>query len=253
MRLTLSICLLVVAACGMAVAESVKSLPAPADYVSDFAGVLNESTKADLNALGRAVDTQAHAQIFVVTIHKIDDDEPVEQFANELFARWKIGPAKSDRGVLILLSIEDRKRWIEVGYGLEGILPDARVGDIGRDAVPDLQSGNYDGAVRAEFNAVADTVAKDAGVTLQTTSRYQRRSTSRSSGRSGIFGFIVLAIVVIVLLRSGGGGPGGFLAGMLLGNVLGGGRSYGGGYGGGGGFGGGEGGSSGGGGAGGGW
>lgn len=256
-------------------AESVKDIPPPTDYITDLAGVLNGSTQSDLNALCHRVDTQAHAQVFVVTVHKIDGDEPVEQFANELFAKWKIGPAKTDRGILLLFSIDDRKRWIEVGYGLEGILNDAKVGDIGREMVPDLQAANYDGAVRTGVNDVVNVIAQDAGVTItipQQQHTYHRTGNSSGGGAgSGILGFIVVLVVLFFLFRGGGGrggrgGPGGFLSGLFLGSLLGGGRSYGGGgfggdggsFGGGGddsggGFGGGEGGGSGGGGAGGGW
>ncbi|GAA3762649.1 TPM domain-containing protein [Terriglobus aquaticus] len=260
-------------------AESVKTMGPPSNYVTDLAGVLNPSTQSDLNTLLKALDTQAKAQVFVVTVHKIDDDEPVEQFANELFAKWKPGGAKTDRGVLMVFSIEDRKRWIEVGYGLEGILPDGKTGDIGRDMVPDLQAANYDGAVRAGVNEIADVIAKDAGVTLDTQPKhtYHREGSSQSSGGFGLFGSLFLLFILFLLFRGGrggrggggygGGGGGGFLSGLILGNLLGGGRSWGGrgggwGDGGGGGwgggdgggsFGGGDGGSSGGGGAGGGW
>lgn len=256
-------------------AESVKDIPPPTNYITDLAGVLNGSTQTDLNALCHRVDTQAHAQVFVVTVHKIDGDEPVEQFANELFAKWKIGPAKTDRGILLLFSIDDRKRWIEVGYGLEGILNDAKVGDIGREMVPDLQAANYDGAVRTGVNDVVNVIAQDAGVAITAPPQqhtYHRTGNSSGGGSgSGILGFIVVLVVLFFLFRGGGGrggrgGPGGFLSGLFLGSLLGGDRSYGGGgFGGGGGsfggggddsgggFGGGEGGGSGGGGAGGGW
>lgn len=255
-------------------AETVKDIPAPTNYVNDYAGVLNANTQADLNALCRSVDTQAHAQVFAVTIHKLEGDQSIEEFATDLFAKWKIGTAKTDRGVLLLVSEQDHKYRIEVGYGLEGILPDGKTGDIGRDMVPDLKSGNYDGAVRTGVNAISDVIAQDAGVTLtQPVRRMQRRAQgSGQSGFSRVFGLLFLLVFLFLIFRGGGrggsGGGGGFLSGLLLGSLFGGGRGYGGGYGGGGfggggfggdggdsggSFGGGEGGSSGGGGASGSW
>ena len=267
--------------------ESVKTIGPPTNYVTDLAGVLNASTESDLDALLKSVHDQANAQVFVVTVHKIDDDEPIDQFANELFQKWKIGNAKTDKGALLVLSVDDHKYRIEVGYGLEGILPDGKTGDIGRDMVPDLQSGNYDGAVRTGVNEIADVIAQDAGVTLQTKQpvRRQRRQSQESGGGFGLFGILFIGFILWMLFRGGrggrggggyGGGGGGFLSGLLLGNLLGGGRSWGGGRGswddsggggwgggdsggswgggdGGGSFGGGDGGSSGGGGASGGW
>jgi uncharacterized protein len=252
-----------------AAAESVKSMPQPTAYINDYAGVLNDSTKNDLDALLKQLDTQAHAQVFVAVIKKIDDDNSPAEFANQLLAKWKPGSKGSDRGVVLLISVEDHKYQFEIGYGLEGILPDAKTGDIGREMVPDLKAGSYDGAVRTAVNDLSNVIAQDAGVTLDVPQQQVRRTARRhSSGGSGIWGFLVVLFIIFVLMRGGGrGGPGGLLTGMLLGNMMGGGRYRGGdgfgggggfgggdgGGGGGGGFGGGDGGSSGGGGAGGGW
>ena len=240
-------------------------MPAPTAYVNDYAGVLNDSTKSDLDDLLKQVDTQAHAQVFVAIIHKIDDGNSPAEFANALFAKWKPGPKEKDRGALLLISVDDHKYQFEIGYGLEGILPDGKTGDIGREMVPDLRDNNYNGAVRTAVNDVSTVIAQDAGVTLTSAPRpaQRARSAGHSSGGSSILGILVFVFILFMILRGGGrGGPGGFLTGMLLGNVLGGRRGGwgggggfdgGGGSGGGGGFGGGEGGSSGGGGAGGSW
>jgi uncharacterized protein len=245
-------------------------MPQPTAYINDYAGVLNDSTKTDLDALLKQLDTQAHAQIFVAVIKKIDDDNSPAEFANQLLAKWKPGSKGSDRGVVLLISVEDHKYQFEIGYGLEGILPDAKTGDIGREMVPDLKAGSYDGAVRTAVNDLTNVIAQDAGVTLDVPQQQTRRAATRrhSSGSSGIWGFLVVLFIIFILMRGGGrGGPGGFLTGMVLGNMMGGGRYRGGGDfgggggfgggdgggGGGGGFGGGDGGSSGGGGAGGGW
>ncbi len=253
-------------------AETVKSMPAPTNYVNDYAGVLNDATKSDLDALLKQADTQAKAQVFVAVIKKIDDDSTAAEFGNQLYAKWKPGPKADSRGVLLLISVEDHTYWIEVGYGLEGILPDGKTGDIGREMVPDLKASNYDGAVRTAVNDIVNVIAQDANVTLtvpQQPHTYHREAVGQTSHGSGIIGLLVFLFVLFLILRGGGrggrgGGPGGFLTGMILGGMMGGNRggwgggdgggSFGGGDGGGGGgFGGGEGGSSGGGGAGGSW
>ena len=112
-------------------ASECRTLPAPTNYVSDFAGVLSPETLASLNSLCAQVDRQAHAQIAVVTIKSLDG-EPIENFATALEDKWKVGKKGTDRGMLLIFATNDRKYRIEVGYGLEGILPDGRVGDIGR-------------------------------------------------------------------------------------------------------------------------
>jgi uncharacterized protein len=113
----------------------------------------------------RELHDKTRAQIFVVTVNTTEG-EPVETFANELFAKWKIGEKKTDRGVLILFAIKDHKRWIEIGYGFEGILNDAKVGDIGREMVPDLKASRYDEAASIGLNQITQIIATDAGVTL---------------------------------------------------------------------------------------
>ena len=242
--------------------EKVQDLPRPTNYVSDFAGVLSQDTQDSLNALCTQVDRQAHAQIAVVTIKSLDD-QPIENFATELEDKWKVGKKGTDRGLLIIFAPNDRKYRFEVGYGLEGILNDGRVGDIGRAMVPYLQQNNYDAAVTMAVQQVSDIIAADAGVTLSTaTPRLQYAPVQQAKpltlGQLLILG-IVLLFVIFFLARVGGGGLLGFLIGMFLGGGGGGnyrgggGGGFGGGDGGGGGFGGFGGGSSGGGGASGSW
>jgi uncharacterized protein len=236
-------------------AESVKDLPAPTNYVSDFAGVLSAQTTANLDQLCYQLDRQAHAQIAVVTIKTLDD-VPIEDFATSLEEKWGVGPKKNDKGILIILATQDRKRRIEVGYGLEGVITDATAGEIGRAMVPDLQQGDYDAAVTLAVNQIAGKVAADAGVTLQASRRGPPRQVQgrpMTLGELLILGFIFL-IVIFFLARSGGSGILGFLLGMFLGGGGRGGGGWGGGGGNdGGGFGGFGGGSSGGGGASGSW
>src|ERR1700742_2403060 len=245
-------------------AERVQDLPQPTNYVNDFAGVLSPQTLASLNALCAQLDRQAHAQIAVVTVKSLDG-EPIENFATALEDKWKVGKKGTDRGLLLIFATDDRKYRFEVGYGLEGILPDGRVGDIGRQIVPYLQQNNYDDAVTVAVRQIAGVIAADAGVTLNSGPRpgYAAAPQPRplSLGELLVLG-LVLLLVIFVLARFGGSGLLGFLIGMFLGGGGGGGRgggnwggggSFGGGGGGDGGFGGFGGGSSGGGGASGSW
>jgi len=146
-------------------AEKVATMPAPTGYIDDYAGVLTAPAKSELEDLCNDLHSKTKAQIFVVTIKTLDGDS-VETFANHLFARWKIGEKKTDRGVLVLLAIKEHKRWIEIGTGFEGILNDAKVGDIGREMVPALKASDYDEAVRTGVRRVAEIIATDSNVTL---------------------------------------------------------------------------------------
>ncbi len=137
----------------------------PQGYVNDFAGVLNATTVAKLTEVSTEVDQKAKAQIAVVTIKTLEGD-PVEDFANHLFQKWGVGYKGTDRGVMVLLATDDHKYWTEVGYGLEPILPDGKVGGFGRDMVPLLRQGDYNGAVLQMVSQIAAMIAQDSHVTL---------------------------------------------------------------------------------------
>jgi uncharacterized protein len=164
-RTTLLALVLFLAVALSAFAEKVSTIPAPTGYIDDYAQVFSVDGKSSMEALSRELHEKTKAQVFVVTINTTEG-EPAETFANELFAKWKIGEKKTDRGILMLSAIKDRKRWIEVGYGLEGILNDAKVGDIGRTMVPALQAHNYDDAAETGLRQITQVIATDAGVTL---------------------------------------------------------------------------------------
>jgi uncharacterized protein len=251
----LAIVVLVLSPVGFVTAETVASLPAPTGYVNDFAGVLSPATVQSVDALCTQVDRQAHAQIAVVTIKTIDSDQSIEEFATALEEKWKVGAKGTDRGVLMLLVMQPRRGRIEVGYGLEGILNDAKVGDIGRAMAPYARQGDYNSAVPLGVSQIAQVIAVDAGVTLTQPMQRQYRQQAQPvpvhlSLWQVVLGGVGILFVLFILVRTGNVGLIFFLLGSLMGGGGGrGGRGGGDGDGGGGGFGGFGGGSSGGGGA----
>jgi uncharacterized protein len=239
-------------------AETVAQLPMPTSYVEDFAGVIDSNSKQQMEELSRAVYEQAHATIEVVTVHSLDG-ESIDQFATDLEDKWKVGPKGTDRGLIMILAINDRKRRIEVGYGLEGILNDAKVGDIGRTMIPWLQRGEYGQGLLEGEQQIANVIAADAHVTLTQLGPPVQQPAPQHS-RNDWLGIVIFFVILFFIFRGARRGGAGWLPWFILGNMMGGGR--GGGFGGGGGgggdsgggdFGGGFGGGSGGGGASGGW
>jgi len=243
--------------------------------VTDLAGVIGAEKKAALEALGTELEQKTGAQMAIVTVRSLDGDS-VDSYAVDLYKQLGIGSKKDNRGVLLLLAPNDRKYRIEVGYGLEPVINDARAGDAGRAMVPFLRQGDYGDAVETAAWQLAKHVADDAHVTLSNEPSVRRIHRGRNGGGSGIFWIFVGLIILFAFLgrasggrglRGGGSGGSGllwFLLGMMANSGRGsrgswGGGSDGGGFGGGsggwggGGFGGFGGGSSGGGGASGGW
>ncbi|MFP5226249.1 MAG: TPM domain-containing protein [Acidobacteriota bacterium] len=222
-----------------ALPQAVKDLPKPTDYVSDTAHVMSAQAIDRINHLCGELDHEAHAQIAVVTVNTTNG-EPIQQYAVDLEDAWKVGPKGSDRGLIILYAVNDRRYWIETGYGLEGILPDGKVGEIGRQMRPMLRNNDFDGAATLAVDETSQIIAQDAGVKLQPLSRWGAQQPQPQATAGQIVGGIVfLVLVVIFLIWAGGSGILGFLLGMFFGGGRWGGGGWGGGGFGGGGFGGG--------------
>ncbi len=247
-------------------------IPAFAGYVNDGAGVLDDDTRAKLEAFLDQVEKKTGAEFAILTVPTTGPEDP-DAFKVRVFKTWGIGKDKEDNGLLMLLALEERKLRFETGYGLEGTLPDGLESRIFRNEMaPKFRSGDFAGGIVAGTLACAARIAAEKGVTLEWNGEELRYSSG--GGRREINpALIVFAVVVFIILMStinnsggrggrrrgggyfspgGWGGWGGGFGGGLGGGGFGGG-GFGGGGGGGGSFGGFGGGSSGGGGGGGSW
>ena len=210
-------------------ALDLKSLK-PEGYVSDFAKVLDPQSRAQLEAYAGQVERTTGVQMALVTLKSLDG-EPIEDVTNTLFRQWGVGKKGKDEGIMLLLAIQDHRDRIEVGYGLEPILPDGFDGSILRGIQPLLRQGAYGQAMIAGAEQIGSEIARAKGISVEP--RRERR-VREAPGRPGLpLPVIVIGIIVLLLLFRGGGSGGGLLTGLILGNLLGrGGR--GGGWGGGG-------------------
>lgn len=240
-------------------ALDLKSLK-PQGYVSDFAHVIDSQSRAQLEEYAGQLERTTGVQMAIVTLPSLDGN-PIDDVTNDLFRQWGVGKKGKDEGIMLLLAVQDHRDRIEVGYGLEPILPDGFDGSILRGIQPLLRQGAYGQAMISAAAQMSAYIDRAKNVAPEGAPRMRDRTVStRSHGLP--WPLILIGIVFLLFLfRSGGGGGTGFLTGMLLGNLLGrGGRGGGdwggggfGGGGGGGGFGGFGGGDSGGGGASGSW
>jgi uncharacterized protein len=256
-------CLVLAFACAAA-AEDIKKIH-PTGYVTDLSGAIQPETKARLEALATELEQKTGAQMAIVTVHSLEG-QSIENYAVDLYKQLGVGSKKENRGVLLLVSPDERKYRIEVGYGLEPVINDARAGDTGRAMVPLLRSGDFSSAIEVAAWQLAKYIADDRGVTLSGQPPARKVVHHEQGSRGGSQLWIIIAIFLFIwfLSRASGGGRGGgsgwwiwpLLSGMGgggRGGGWGGGGFGGGGDSGGGGFGGFGGGSSGGGGASGSW
>ncbi len=197
--------------------------PKPTRYVTDRAGVLDGRAEA-LNARLEEFERETSNQMLVWVDRRIPENFTLEEFTVAAARKWAAGQAGKNNGVVLFVFTEDRKMRIEVGYGLEGVLPDALAHRIQEEEIlPRFRSGDYAGGIEAGVNAmIAATKGEYRGTGSTVASRSARRRGRGGAGCISPFLFL-LFFLLIPLLRlsrwrtyggrgwySGGGGWGGF-------------------------------------------
>jgi uncharacterized protein len=235
--------------------------PALSGRVVDQAGVMTAESKSDIEAKSKALENKSGIQLVVATVKSLQGSD-IESYANQLFRFWKLGEAKKNNGVLLLVAPAEHKVRIEVGYGLEGTLTDALSSVIISSAiVPRFKTNDFSGGIERGVDGIISVLSGDSA---DWQPKVNVRSEDASADFDKLFPILFFAIMIFIiwyLIRHAGGPPSGG-AGRRGGSPPifipygGGGWGGGGGFSGGGGFDGGfsgGGGSSGGGGASGGW
>ncbi len=218
--------------------------PRPKGPVADYADLFSAQGEKAITNWSMELWQKTGASIVVATVPTLGD-QTIEGLAVELFEKWGIGEKGKDEGLLFLLALKERKARIEVGYGLEGIIPDAVARRIYDQAMlPYLKQNKFDLGLGAGVAAAAQIIAKDKGVKLTGVPDVKVKSDGGGAGVVLPFILFIIIFFIVAALRGRGGrrgGGGSFLTGMFLGSMMGGGHSSGGGFssfGGGGGFGG---------------
>ena len=204
-----AIAVLVLAIAGLSWAEKVNDIQ-PTGYVIDLANVIQPEAKAKISAMATELQQKTGAQMAVVTVNSLEG-ETREQYAADLYKHLGVGPKKNDEGVLLLVAPKDREYKIEVGYGLEPVINDARAGDIGRSMVPSLRANDYSAAILSAMTQIAQYIAAAKGVQLTgVPNRPRAPATNQKLPWWLIFLgiFIVFQIIRALIRRGGGGGPG---------------------------------------------
>src|SRR5215469_14843498 len=173
----------------------------PQGYVSDFAGVIDASSRQQLENYARAVERATGTQMALATINSLEG-EPIEDVANTIYRAWGVGKKGKDEGILLLLAIGDRKSRLEVGYGLEPIIPDGFAGSVLRQMRPALREQQYGEALKAAAETIGTTIANQKHVTIDTS---LPRRMPRETGSDIPWGFFVIGgIFLLLALRSRG-------------------------------------------------
>lgn len=221
--------------------------PTRAFYVNDYAGVLDSDTQQYIIDSGEVLYARTGAQVVVLTVKDLEG-RPLEEYSLEVLRGWGIGDSKKDNGVLILLSTGDRRARIEVGYGLEGALPDGKTGRIQDEyMLPYFREGDYSKGILNGYNAILKEISKEYDIEEGLLGNDKALRKEDETNILSVAILIVLAIaalildriflggalfrLIIIMLLSGrrGGGGGSWGGGGGGGNRGGGGRGGGGG------------------------
>lgn len=144
-----------------------QELPRPTGYVNDYVGLISAEERSRIEAVIQAVQSATGAEIAVVTVPSYEPYGSIEQFGVVLAESWGVGASDDDSGAIIILAMQEREVRIEIGYGLEGILPDGRVGAILDEMVlPSFREGNWGAGMLGGVQGLAGYIAEEYEVDL---------------------------------------------------------------------------------------
>lgn len=203
-------------------------------YVLDQTQTLKQEEVNTMNRMGFALQKKTKAQVAVLVVSTLEGED-VSDYANRVFRSWGIGQKDANNGILFLVALKDKQMRIEVGYGLEGAINDAKAGEIlDTYAIPYFQKGKYGEGITSTYQVLVGETAKEYGVTIDGSQTYAKQEGIELTPLQLLLigvGLLVLIIVdmpffggsitqsILWILasgrgggsgRSGGGGFGGF-------------------------------------------
>ena len=207
-------------------------------YINDYANILDEEFENKVIELNKELYAKTGAQIVIVTINDLDG-KPIEDVANETFNDFQIGSNEKDNGILIIMALNDRRIRIEIGYGLEETLNDAKVGRIiDQYMIPFLKNDQFSEGIENGFNYIFNYLLEYyeiSDIEIQNVNENDEYYIEEIISKIVTIAFICLMIYLVFKSGSGGyygggfGGFGGNSHGGFSGGSFGGGGSSGGG------------------------
>ncbi len=184
-------------------------IPAPAGLVNDRAGVMDEPTRARLEAFLDQLREKTGAEFAILTVKTTAPLSPSE-YKVRVFERWGMGRKGHDDGLLMLVAVEEREVRFEPGYGLEGTLPDGLQSRIFRDQMaPRFREGDFAGGIVAGTLACAQRIAAEKGVTLEWDGRELHYDASPRRHGLPLWAAVLALVLLMILFSRIGGGFGG--------------------------------------------
>ena len=194
---------------GLLIPLKVQALVSPTSdfYINDYANILSEETKNYILNKSVALEKETTAQIVVVTVPNLED-KSLEEYATELFRKFGIGDKEKNNGVLILVAKNDHKARIEVGYGLEGDIPDGKAGRILKSMLNDFKKDKYDEGIKLAYGKLANEIYKAHGDEAHANVEDNNNLTFMDCVIMTIFVIIIILVIIAIIFGNGGSGGG---------------------------------------------
>jgi len=168
-------------------------------YVNDYANLLSSETENYIMTVNQSLNSKTKAQVVVVTVKNLEG-KSLESYATELFRSFGIGDRTLNNGVLMLIALEERQSRIEVGYGLEGILNDAKTGRIQDNyMIPYLKENNWNEGIKNGFSAIVNEIEKEYNVNVGTEEVYISETGNTSNFLKIMYLSVFFSIVVKII------------------------------------------------------
>ena len=184
----------------LALSAFADDIPGYSGYINDYAGVISEKDKASMEDVAKEVEEKTGAQIAVLTVRTMDPYTSIDDFSMAVAEKWKVGEKGKDTGAIIVLAMEERKIRIEVGYGLEGILNDAKVGRIlDNNIIPYFRGGDFSAGLRRGMFKIADIIGTEMNVELD--ERTKMQDNTFTERLCMLIFFIIFVSIFLMMIR----------------------------------------------------
>lgn len=175
------------------------------NYINDYADLIDETTEQKLNQAGRELDESSGAQIVFITVNSLDGQD-IRQVAYDTFKKYGIGDKDLDNGILFIVSIQDKQRYMEVGTGLEGTITDIASQHLQTEyLVPEFQSGNYQKGLEDLYYQTIDAIQN--GIDTGELSTNSNQGESEDSPIYMIFSILIIAFILLMAFAYGFSNP----------------------------------------------
>jgi uncharacterized protein len=166
----------------------------PDSWVNDYANILSNTEKQQLNDALSGLESRSSNQIFIAIFNKMPENTYIEDFTVKLFDKWKPGREQEDNGLLIVIFINDREIRIEVGYGLEDVITDAQAGAVIRNNIgPHFRGGDYYGGLKSALDVLIPAAEGKYQIPVE-----QKRQKGKDSPIAGV---LIVFFIFIILSR----------------------------------------------------